>query len=344
MRLRITCIGNETALDYALCELTKYLSAMDETLLIDRQNCKTYDEYKTQPTECLLLGVGIGCEKSQDDAVRIDVRSGVGVISGANPRSVLFAVYKFLYALGCRFPTPEPDGDCVPKRIFTPESFDIKLDEKAAYRHRGFCVEGSVDYSHCHNIINWLPKIGMNEFFIQYFHPFQFFNRIYSRRGEKLSVTEVLRMCEALASEVKRRGLLYHAVGHGWQCEPFGIDGGTYGQNSFVPEQTRRYLALRGGVRELNENNAVATNLCYTDPFVRKTMVSAAVDYCIGHPYVDYLHFWLGDGDNAFCECDRCKALRASDIYLSLLNELDEALTDAGIKTKVVFLAYSDKI
>jgi hypothetical protein len=54
------------------------------------------------------------------------------------------------------------------------------------------------------------------------------------------------------------------------------------------------------------------------------------------------VHFWLADAGNNHCECDACKAKRPADWYVIMLNELDAALSAAGLSTKMVFLLYMD--
>ena len=57
---------------------------------------------------------------------------------------------------------------------------------------------------------------------------------------------------------------------------------------------------------------------------------------------MDLLHVWLADGTNNQCECADCAKHLPSDLYVLLLNELDEKFTAAGIDTKIVFLIYVD--
>ena len=96
MRLRITKIGTDITVTYALDELSKYLCRMDHSLRIEEFQCATYEEYCEEETDSILLGVGLGVEEHPlDDKIRIAIKNGKGVISGANPRSVLFAVYRF---------------------------------------------------------------------------------------------------------------------------------------------------------------------------------------------------------------------------------------------------------
>lgn len=65
-------------------------------------------------------------------------------------------------------------------------------------------------------------------------------------------------------------------------------------------------------------------------------------DYCAKNPQVEVVHFWLADGHNNQCECEHCREKRPADWFIDLLNELDEKMTAAGVKTRVVFLVYVD--
>lgn len=341
MRLRITKIGTHPTLTYAMEELSRYLHLIDSRFPVDEFTCKDYGEVQNDVCETLALGVGLGVESSEDDRIHVSVRNGNGVITGSNPRSVLFAVYRFLYTLGCRFPTPEDDGDVIPKRTLGLADMTAELDEEPSYRHRGIVIEGSLDYTQAKNMIKWMPKLGLNEYFIQYLVPRQYFWRVYKHYGETLTESEVLRMQSRLVEEIKKRDLIYHAVGHTWQCVPFGIEGSFGKKGVTVPEESRQYLALINGKRELFEDNPLATEVCYSNREAREIMIRAAVDYCKQHPEVDYLHFWQSDGFNNCCECEQCRDKVAADLYIPLLNELDAAFTKEGIGAKIVFLCYT---
>jgi hypothetical protein len=70
------------------------------------------------------------------------------------------------------------------------------------------------------------------------------------------------------------------------------------------------------------------------------------VDFCVEYvqkkPYVDFLHLWLADSVNNNCECENCVKMTPSDHYVVLLNEIEEALTAIGAKTRLVFILYTD--
>lgn len=346
MKLTLARIGKNPTIQYAFDELARCLGQMDEDLFLDR---RVYETRDPSLSGAVWVGLDGSIAYSLDDEICIDITDGAGIITGSNERSVLIAVYRVLYELGCRFVRPGKDGEILPKQTIIKERLNIQVKERPSYRHRAVCIEGSNDYQHVADMIDWLPKIGMNGYFVQFHTPYYFFSNWYSHdgnptwEGETLSQEDVKHIWERLEEEILKRDLMYHAVGHGWTCEPFGIPGGGWdAQTEPVPEDTKQYLALVNGERELCGGVALNTNLCYSNPKVRDTVTGAIVNYCKAHPAVGYLHFWLADMANNHCECEKCKNTRPADFYVMMLNELDEKLTEAGISTKIVFLVYLD--
>ena len=346
MKLILARIGSDPVIQYAFDELTRCLAQMDKTLFLDR---RVYEARDPKLQNVLWIGLDGSLAYAEDDEISIDIKNGAGIITGSNARSVLIAVYRALYELGCRFVRPGKDGEILPEQTVTKEELNIQLRQKPSYRHRAVCIEGSNDYQHVADMIDWLPKIGMNGYFVQFHTPYYFFNNWYSHdlnptwEGETLSQEDVFHIWKRLEEEIAKRGLMYHAVGHGWTCEPFGIPGGGWDkQTEQIPEHTKQYLAQVNGERELYDGVALDTNLCYSNPKARDIVTDAIVNYCKENPAVGYLHFWLADMANNHCECEKCKDIRPADFYVMMLNELDEKLTAAGITTKIVFLVYLD--
>lgn len=282
-----------------------------------------------------------------DDAVHVSVRRGEGVIAGTNPRSVLLAVYRLLRRLGFSWVRPGRDGEIVPR--LQADGITASFAERASYRHRAICIEGAASLEHVRDLIDWMPKLGFNAYFLQFREAFTFFDRWYSHRdnplreSEGVGIVEVREMVRTVEADIAKRDLLYHAVGHGWTCEPFGVPGlGWDVYEGPIPEEARRAFALVDGKRELWGGIPLNTNLCYGQPAVRRTMVEDVVRYLRSRPEVRYLHFWLGDAANNQCECELCRSTRPADLYVKLLNELDEGLTREGIDAKIVFLVYFD--
>jgi len=281
-----------------------------------------------------------------DDAVHIDVTGTIGVIAGINPRSVLLGVYRYLTEIGCRWVRPGKDGEYFPKVCCLP---DVQVDEVASYRHRAVCIEGAVSYEHVRDMVDWIPKVGFSGYFIQFREAHTFFDRWYQhmgnpvKTGEKLSVEDARKYTQDIAAELKKRDMLFHKVGHGWTCEPFGLSGlGWEQQENEIAPEISQYFAMLNGERKLFGGVAINTNLCYSNPEVRNIINAEIANYSTDHPEIDYLHFWLADGSNNNCECECCKKLRPSDWYVRMLNELDELLTEREIKTRIVFLIYVD--
>ena len=346
-------LGHHPVIDFAVQELVRYLKQMDAELSVTVFQADRI----TQPLSGIIW-VGLDPELRPavpevadpcvDDAIVISAEDGTGYITGTNERSVLLAAYRFLKELGCAWVRPGPEGERIPKKEIA--KYQIHVREKASYRHRGVCMEGAISYEHAANMVDFLPKIGMNAYFIQHFEPLVFFRRWYNHKSNPylpatpVSREEILHMCSALEREMARRGLLYHKTGHGWTNAPFGMDGTSWSaaDPETVPEETKKLLAQIDGKRTLWKNIPMFTNLCYSQSDVRRRMIDAITAHCKENPGIDYLHVWLADGTNNHCECPACAQMLPSDWYLLLLNELDAALTAQHIDTKIVFLIYAD--
>jgi len=350
MLWKIAKIGKNEVVSFAAAELKKYMSQIDPS---KEYITLMYKKYDPSITDVIWLGQDEAFplpkvqDADKDDAVSIEVHGRAGYITGTNPRSVLIAAYRFLRELGCAFVRPGVDGEVIPS--YDLFEADISVFEAASYRHRAICIEGAVNEDHVIDNIDWMPKVGMNGYFNQFRVPYEFYDRWYSHKGNPLYESEAFSMKDAEGImnesiyEMKKRGLLYHAAGHGWTCDPFGIEGAGWDVGEInVPENVRQYLALVNGERKFWGGVPLNTNLCYSNPYVIETMSNAIADYCVDVPEVDYLHVWLADGHNNHCECENCKDRRPADFYVDLLNRIDEVMTERGIDTKIVFLIYVD--
>ena len=301
MIFKIARISYDPVIGYASEELKRCLEKMDSSLEV---LLLTYPAYRADLTDALWLGIDAAfpvpevADPALDDAIAIDVKNGRGYITGANPRAVLIAAFRYLRELGAAWVRPK-DGEILPPCDV--RSRTVVLSEVPANRHRGVCIEGAVSLEHVTDMIDWMPRVGMNAYFNQFWIPATFYERWYERQRNatltpyKVDHADIEGMRDASVYEMKRRGLLYHATGHGWTCEPFGISGTGWDADREhpVPEESKQYLAEVKGKRELWGNIPLNTNLCYSNPVVRDTMASAVADYCEAHPEVDYLHVWL---------------------------------------------------
>lgn len=281
------------------------------------------------------------------DRYEIAIDDGGGFIAGINPRSVLFGVYRYLEMLGFRWVRPGRAGELVP--AFPARLPAVKMSFEASYRHRGICIEGAISRENALDTVDWMARFGCNCYFIQFQNAFTFFDRYYQHTGnpeftpETFTTADAERITAELRREITRRGLELHMVGHGWTCEPFGIPGpGWYKHGKPVAPEVSKYFAEVAGKRELWGDVALNTNLCYGTPEVREIITDAITEWAKKNPDVDVIHFWLADGTNNHCECPKCTPMRPADHYVRMLNELDEKLTGAGVRTRIVFLVYVD--
>lgn len=342
--LTVTSQSHNEVTVFAAEELKRYLELM--------QNNRTGGLEKAH-----LIKLGVfgdfdikpinGTTTAFDDEIFIDIDNGEGIIAGANPRSVLLGVYRFLTEAGCRWVRPGAGGEIIPGRCI--EDISVRLQERPSYRHRGICIEGAVSLENVTDTVDWLPKVGLNSYFIQFREAYTFYERWYNhsdnpeKQGEKFTIEKARELTKALEAEIGKRGLIYHGVGHGWTCEPLGIPGVSWEkiQEGFSPEVTR-YFAMVKGERKMVDGIPLNLNLCYSNPEVQEMMVQSVLDYLKSNKNVDILHFWLADGYNNQCECENCKKHIPSDFYVQILNKLDRVLTENNIKTKIVFLLYYD--
>jgi len=142
--------------DRATKELAKYLGRItgtDVPIVNERQSSggTRIDVGLTRRARATLS------EGFLDEEERVLVRSGPEgvVICGGSDRGTLFAVYRFLEMLGCRWLTPDPENEIVPQRS-TLVVRDLHLDTRPAFQWRLF-IGGRRAESE-----PWGVKVGLN--------------------------------------------------------------------------------------------------------------------------------------------------------------------------------------
>ena len=343
MRIAIAKIGESKTVAYAASELYRYLKKIDRSLIIDMASYERYDE---SIKNVIFVGL-MSDECLPSDRITVSIKDGAGYITGSNERSVLIGAYKFLESLGCRWMRPGEDGEFIAERVISKSDLTFELDHIPSYDHRGVTIEGSCTYESVFNMINWLPKMGMNEYFIQLHLPFIFFDNYYKDHPEcdcgPVTVEDVKHICDKLEEEIKLRGLKYHKGGHGWLYTMLGeYCYGRYEPKNSISDDMMELMALVGGERKVWKNTLHDSNLCYSNPEARRRLIKGFVDYCEATPAADYIHFWLSDDKNNHCECEECVKKIPTDWYVVMLNELDAELARRGLDTKVVFLLYNE--
>lgn len=336
---------------FAAAEFARLISAMDSQTKTAISECGF-----TPERHALWIGLDDAlptappvAEPEFDDAIRIEVENGSGFITGSNARSVLIGVYRFFRESGCVFVRPGRDGEYVPH--LDSMGISVRVCERAAYRCRGICLEGANSYENVAEMVDFAPKLGFNAYFTQLFRPAFAFRRWYEHFGNPavvptpVSNATIDSFVNDYDAEIRRRGLLHHRIGHGWMSKILGIVSGAWHEGNredeVVPER-RDLIAFINGERRLFKGSGIDTNLCYSDPRVREQLAAEVVDYARRNPDTHYVHFWFADQANNQCECARCRDVRPADLYVDLLNRIDERLSEENIPTKIVFLIYLD--
>ena len=335
---------------FAAEELRKYLLYVteDDVMLIEE-----VDGLPQKDKDGILLSTGgsdrlITTKSDEEDSILIDIRGKDGEITANNGRALLIAVYRYLREIGFAFVRPGKDGEIYPERIGEEAVF---VCEKGDTKLRSVCIEGADFYGNLIDFIDWIPKIGMNSIHLQTFIPSMFFKRYYeispNPHQEKIEMKDedMKGVMQMLMREASRRGIILQCIGHGWTTDVFGLPSSTWlATDEEPPEDVRRHLALLNGKRAYHKKTPIATNLCYGNPPTRELLCGHVLKYCKEHPSVGIVHFWLSDAGNNFCECEKCINHTASDLYVMLLNDLDEMLTAEGLKTRICLVIYSDTL
>ena len=348
--LKIFKICANPVIDFAAEELKKYLRMMMP------MGGEIAIEYKHDAKEGFRLGLmqdfGLDVSDAEntelDDILYIDTTEEGGIIAGDNARSVLLSVYEYLRQNGCRFLFPGVDGEYIPMQEIAP----VKYRHKPSLRYRGQVNESATSHRAMLDAIDYGPKVGQNCFMIQFLIPSEYYNQYYGRFYNKkhkpahLKEENVLQYRRACEAEIAKRGLQFHDAGHGFTIEPFGISSNAFDQRKeeWYPEESIRHLAFTQGKRGFFNGYPLYTNFCMSSPEARKKVIDYVIDYAKRGTNVDFLHLWLADGRNNHCECEECQKKIASDWYILWLNEVDAEMTRLGMKTRIVFIAYSDLI
>lgn len=345
--LRINVCSSHETVVFAAEELKKYLRMMmPEGGEIDLCFAGEGDGLSVGLMESFGLDDSDVADPVLDEILYARTQGTCGMIAGNNPRATLLAVYEYLRRNGCRWLMPGKDGEFIPMKSLD----DVSFRHKPSRRYRGWCNEGATSQNALLDMIDFTPKVGMNVCMLQFRVPAVFYERYYghthneeNRMPEGVTREQVIQWTRECEAEISRRSLQLHSVGHGFTIDPFGIDSAnTWSKLSDdeVPEETRQYLALVGGRRGLFGDIPANTNFCMSNATARGMVAQYIASYAERHQNSDYLHVWLADDYNNHCQCEECRKKTPSDWYMILMNDIDRALSERGLSTRIVFIAY----
>lgn len=340
---------DDQTISFAADELKKYLWTMMPTL----GNMPI--SLDPQATDGFRLGLledfGLPNEAKDpmwDDVVHIDTTAEGGILAGSNPRSVLFAVYRFLRLNGCRWFYPGPEGEYVPMKDIEPQQYHKMAD----HRVRGYTIEGDPSMEQVTYWVDYQAKLEMNLFVPS--DPYVYLRRYYQRRNleqnrppEMVTPEQCTQWMRTLESDALKRGLMLKEGGHGKIPAVLGLNPADREEyrsgEKQIPDSIRPYLALMNGKRDLFRKDIYYTNLCMSQPEVRRRLVQYTADKVQNNPHLCMSGLGFADGTRNHCECEECSKLNPSDFQIMIANELDEELTRRGdTTTKVALSTYVD--
>jgi len=350
MEAAINVVRKNRTLEFAAEELSRYLQlSTGRKIPTFNINCVNESTHGFILGLCHDLGVDCPAKANlEKDCICIKRSQNHYLLGGSNPRSVLYATYRYLREIGFRWIRPGNMGEIIPK-VENPFETNINITETASYHYRTICIEGACSYNHVRDIIDWGAKHGINGYFLQFDLGTPFWKRWYEdtnnpyRKGSRLSKKEIETIVNKITDEIIKRGLRFERMGHSWTARAIGINiEGWKPTEHDIPIEKKEWIAKVKSKREFFGGVPINTNLCYSNPKVREAMTSSIVAYVSEHPDVDIIHFWLADDSNNHCECEKCQGTRPSDFYIEMLNEVDRKLSSMKIDKRIVFLIYFD--
>ncbi len=344
-------LRDDPVLDFAAGELKKYLRMMqpEENQITIAADPKAQSGYRLG----LLEDFGLSNEAADpvmDDVVHVDTTENGGILAGSNSRSVLFAVYRFLRLNGCRFLFPGAEGERIPVKKPTPQSYHKAAD----HRIRGRTIEGRPSFEQVIASLDFYAKEELNAFGCfavstyhnyYYSHAYNAANREPEYWDPQLADTQWRGLYE---TEAQKRGMMIisgehemipHALGL-MECDRFLYKEG----KKELPPEIIPYLAEIKGERKLFAKDIFATNVCMSKPDIREKMAQAVVHEIETRPHLQIFGCTVADGTNNHCECPDCRKKIPSDWFVLVLNRIDQLLTEKKIDTKVQLAFYVDMI
>ncbi|MBO4931944.1 MAG: hypothetical protein J6I42_07150, partial [Clostridia bacterium] len=133
--ITINKLRADHVIDFAAEELKKYLRMMmpscGDIAIVYAPDAA--DGFRLGLLDDFALDTSDVDDPVLDDIVQIIADKNGGILAGSNPRSVLFAVYRYLKENGCRWLYPGVDGEFIPIANVQP----VEYRHKASSRFRG---------------------------------------------------------------------------------------------------------------------------------------------------------------------------------------------------------------
>ncbi len=281
--------------EFAAEELARYYTAMTGEILL-RYLEKTTDAspiYLGSPQWIEnMTGLSAPVERLRYDGYWIRVFKNQIMISGKEPRSVLYGVYRLLEDAGCQWMFPGAQGEIIPQYPALPFAEGEIIDNP------DFEIRASTDDTRMEELpdsfaseltesLDWAAKNRLNTYFCQV--------NLFS--GDMFLKPLVMR-------EITKRGFRLEIGGHGtWQ----------YVRRELF--ETRPEL-----FREVDGQRRQDGNFCSSNADAVEMVVEGVGNLLKKLPSIACFHLWFEDVfSGSWCECPQCRPLSSAQQMLNVI-------------------------
>jgi hypothetical protein len=260
----------------------------------------------------------LGHSKGESDGFRWAYADGKVEIHGQNQRGLLYGVYAFLEALGCRWVAPGADGERLPQgNMFAVPSEAVT--ETPALPGRCLILGHYAFLQEANAWIVWAARNRLNTLFLHTIQePLAFGAAPESQYQEKKA---------AIVELARQREIVIEHGGHGLaDLLPREL----FGQ---MPEAFR----MKDGERTPDHN------FCPSNAAGLEIVKQNTAAHFQARPEVDVFHIWADDiPGGGWCECAQCQQYSPSEQALLATNAVAEVLAEVNPDAQLSFLAYHD--
>jgi len=303
----VACASDHPTARLASAELTNFLRRITG-LPFSPENGNTSSSPAIRLTHDVDGNDGFGW-RVMDDGV---------AIHGHSPRGLLYGVYDFLEALGCRWLGPGDRGQVLPAG----QSFALdtaSVEETPALDGRCLILGHYAFVAEAEAWVVWAARNRYNTVFI---------HTIPNEFGGGAAPAW---QWEALAPQVlpllRERDMVVELGGHG------------------LPALLPRHLfkTMPDAFRMEDGHRTPRHNFCPSSPAAKQEVQRNARQYFLDHPGYDVYHVWADDiPGGGWCSCPACQGLSPSDQLLRATNWVAEALAQVEPAAQLSFIAYMD--
>jgi len=240
------------------------------------------------------------------------------VLRGKNPRGLLYAVYSFLEALGCRWVSPGADGERLPQGTRFEVSATLTR-EQAALPGRCLIVGHYAFMQAIEGWIIWAARNRLNTIFLHVIEGPMAFGAAPEWQWQAHK--------ERAVPLARQRGMTIEHGGHGLAALLRRV----------------RFKELSEAFRYHEGRRTPDHNFCPSSAEGMAIVRRNAEAHFRAHPEVDVFHLWPDDiPGGGWCTCERCRSYTGSEQALLATNAVAEVLAEVNPAGRIAFLADMD--